>query len=290
MALVEDVPATQQAISRQIGLLISKFSPWSNLHHAKRILMNLRTSLMETAAHRDTTVRTMLWISKALILRLHDVKDVLELLLDLTADVSHGAVVSRGLGLLLAPDEIFSKENGASIRLLAKQKVFNFCIPRIARDFRGSDNAVKPNLLVALSGLLKYMPTQVIMQEIDILLPLLLQSLELEDADVKAATIYSLSVISRESPTAIEGHMGSMVSRLLKSSVRSAANGPTVRLNALRCLKAFPGKVKDATLLPYRNTVTRGLMTALDDPKRDVRTEAVDCRAAWLGMDEPDSD
>lgn len=28
----------------------------------------------------------------------------------------------------------------------------------------------------------------------------------------------------------------------------------------------------------------------LDDPKRHVRKEAVDCLAAWLDVDEPDDD
>lgn len=32
------------------------------------------------------------------------------------------------------------------------------------------------------------------------------------------------------------------------------------------------------------------LLTALDDPKRDVRKEAVDCRAAWLRLGEGDED
>jgi len=32
------------------------------------------------------------------------------------------------------------------------------------------------------------------------------------------------------------------------------------------------------------------MMTVLDDPKRTVRKEAVDCRSAWLNMDEPEED
>ena len=86
----------------------------------------------------------------------------------------------------LRQNEILSKENGASIRLLAKQKAFNTCVPTIAQDFRKADTAIKPNYLIALSGILKHMPTEVIVSEIDTLLPLLLQSLDLEDSDVKS--------------------------------------------------------------------------------------------------------
>ena len=63
-----------------------------------------------------------------------------------------------------------------------------------------------------------------------------------------------------------------------------------VRLKALCCLHAFPGKVKQSILQPYKVPAVRGMVTALDDLKRDVRKEAVDCRAAWLNMDEPDDD
>ena len=55
-------------------------------------------------------------------------------------------------------------------------------------------------------------------------------------------------------------------------------------------MRVLPGKIKQSTLLPFRSAVTRGLSNVLDDPKRNVRKEAVDCRAAWLALDEPDED
>ena len=63
-----------------------------------------------------------------------------------------------------------------------------------------------------------------------------------------------------------------------------------VRSASLRCLQTFPGKVKDSALLPYRKAVIRGLLTVLDDPKRAVRKNAVDCRSKWFDLDEPDED
>ena len=192
--------------------------------------------------------------------------------------------------MLLAPDEILCKENGATVRLLANQKVFNVCVPTIAERFRNADTKAKPNFLIALSGLLKFMPTGVIMPEIDTLLPLLLQSLDLEDDDVKAATIQNLAVVSQENSQAIEGHIGSLITRLLKSAGNPKLNSTTVRQNALRCLRIIPGNAKESNCLPYRNAVTRGLLLVLDDPKRQTRRDAVECRAAWLKLDEPQSD
>ena len=290
LALAEDVPPIRQAILRQIGLLTNKFLPSQETKDITNYMRNLVSGLLETTTLSENAVRVVFWEARGLVLRLAQTEEIIERLLALLSNTEYGLASARGFGMLLAPDEILSKENGAKIRLLAKQKVFNICVPTIARDFRRANTSIKPNYLIALSGILKHMPTEVLMPEIDTLLPLLLQSLDLEDAGVKAATIQSLTVISQESPKAVEGHMGSLVSRLLKSASDPKVNTTSVRHNALRCLRIFPGRVKDSALLPYKNNVTRGLLGVLDDPKRAVRKEAVECRAAWFNMDEPQSD
>ena len=264
--------------------------PSNEVHHAIEITRNLIVSLSEATAVSENAMRIVFWISRAVVLRLSSIEDVLNRLLGLLSKSGCGSLSACGFGLLLSPDPILSKENGASIRLLAKQKVFNICIPAIAANFRNSNTSMRPNYLIALSGILKYLPTEVVMQEIDTLLPLLLQSLDLDDSDVKVATIQSLTVIGQEDPKAVEEHINSLVTRLLDAVSNPKANLPGVRLNALRCLRILPGRVKDSNLLRHKNAVTSGLTVVLDDPKRNVRKEAVECRASWLNMDEPQSD
>ncbi|KAL9130058.1 MAG: hypothetical protein Q9217_001662 [Psora testacea] len=290
LAIAEDFAPVRQTISRQIGLIVNKFMPSKDIHYATDLLFNLITSLTETTTLSENAIRSVFWISKAMVLRLSNPDEVLKRLLGLLSNSVCGSTSARGFSLLLAPDEVMSKENGATIRLLAKQKVFSICLPTIAANFRTTDTSNRPNYLVALSGILKYTPTEAVIQEIDILLPLLLQSLDLKDSDVKVATIQTLIVISQECPKAVDGHISSLVTRLVTAASNRTANPPSVRLNALRCLRAFPGKIKDSNLLPHKNTVTSRLMTVLDDPKRSVRKEAVECRAGWFNMDEPQSD
>ena len=293
IALAEDVAPIRQATLRQIALIINKFMLSKDLHYATEILYRIIAGLVETTSLSENAVRVIFWISKALVLRLHSTDEVLNHLLSLLSHNTYGLACARGFSLLLAPDEILTKENGATIRLLAKQKIFTASIPAIARTIQAADinKASKPNYLVALTGILKYMPTEITMQEIETLLPLLLQSLDIDDSDVKAATIQTLTIISQESPEAVESHIGSLVARLLQAASDWKVNrSAAVRLNALRCLRIFPGRIKDSTLLPYKGTVTGGLMGVLDDPKRGVRKEAVECRASWYNMDEPQSD
>lgn len=290
LALTEQLALTHLSILRQIGLLISKFLAPSSLERPKDIFQKLISEFNQGRKVSDSQIRTIFWIAKALVLQMQFLDEVTGSLLSLLSHESCGLKVAQAFGLLVSPDEVLAKENGARIRPLAKQKIFHICIPKFEEGFRSSDPWSQSNYLIALSGVLKHVPAAVLMQESQTLLPMLLQSLELPDPDVKAATIENLTIISEENAVAVEGHVGSMVARLLKAAVNPSLNAPSVRRNSLRCLHVLPGKIKDSVLLPSRNRVIRDLLAALDDSKRDIRKEAVECRAAWLGMDEPESD
>ena len=226
LALAENVPAIRLSILRQLSLLINKFLRPEDIHLGSDILLKSSTDLLETKRFPENAVRVIFWIAKALILRLANTTEVLDRLLSLLSNPTYGLHSAQGFSLTLAPDEILSKVNGATIRLLAPQKVFNICAPRIIKDFRQAETSLKSNYLIALSGILQCTPTEVLMSEIETLLPLLLQSLDLQDAGVQAATIESLIVVSLENPKAVEGHVSSLISRLLKAATETKANVP----------------------------------------------------------------
>lgn len=290
LALQEQVPEVQLTILRQIGLFTSKFIPSADVGLVTDLFSTTRAGLTDFNGDQAKRIRVLFWVARSLVLRLANTQAILQDLMGLLKVSSCSRVAARGFGLLLAPDEVVSKEHGAVIRLLAKQRVFSICVPTISEEFRQAEKTTKQNYLIALSGILKYVPTEVVLPEINSLLPLLLQSLDLQDLDVKTATLENLTLVVQESPQAIEEHIGSLISRLLKSVGDPKVNSASTRYSALRCLKILPGKVKEQSLLPYKTAVTRGLMVALDDPKRYIRKAAVDCRAAWFAMDEPASD
>jgi DNA repair/transcription protein MET18/MMS19 len=53
---------------------------------------------------------------------------------------------------------------------------------------------------------------------------------------------------------------------------------------ALKCLGAIPGHLNIAVALRYKTEVLKELQYALNDVKRNVRDEAVKCRAAWFSL------
>ncbi|KAL8943961.1 MAG: hypothetical protein Q9211_000779 [Gyalolechia sp. 1 TL-2023] len=292
LAILESVPVIRSYILKQIALLVNRSSLPEGFHWTFNIM---RDPLRASQLHADTTSTfdvspVIFWVAKALLFKDLRTEEVLEHVLGLLPNTSHGSAYARGFGTLLAPDEILSKEHGAVIRLLAKQKVFSICVPRIAADFRTAESVARPNYLIALSGILRHVPREVMMMEVATLLPLLLQSLDIPDQEVKAATIVNLAMIGQESPGAVEAHIGTLINRLLQSASNVRTSTTKVRYHAVRCLQIFPGKVKESVLLPCRSDVIRGILPVLDDPKRNVRRAAVECRTVWLNMDEADAE
>ncbi|KAJ5698615.1 hypothetical protein N7462_000620 [Penicillium macrosclerotiorum] len=316
-------PATHVASLRQLALLVNKFLSKQDLNIAEKLF---DTIISEKQTLNAPTIRTIFWLSKALVLRLAPTTThILSSLLSLLSypDRQTSASAARGFAILLSDDEVLSVTNGAFIRMLSKQRVFTTVIPLISSRIRevniaGNDDAaqkaesdhIKPAHLTALAGILSTISTDLVMPELPTLLPLLLQSLDLQTPDsvaVRAATLDTLGVIIRDNGVAVIdkcGHVHSLVTRLLKTTEAKAENGavntPRLRVDALKCLyllaaKQIPGDAAPnsrpppsiSPLLPEKNHVLRALRFVLDDPKRDVRKAAVDARGAWLrGVDD----
>ena len=349
----------QQASLRQIALYLNKHLPSSRLEVANELIATCHKSLASTG--KLIWVRLIFVIAKALILR--SAPNSSTILADLVSLLYSGPLSSNekaaaglsshdlletsrvaayGFRTLLSDDEILSMANHAQIRLLAPQRIFQTLIPLIATRFKKSSNSIeKENCLIALSGIISAVPSELVMSDFSTLLPLLLQSLDLHQETVRIATLETFAVMIARSPSALEesGHVPALVKRLLSTatvskpgttsvwgtgnepaggnadgSIRSmmqnssgapqpqriATDVSNVRRLAVRCLLLMPAHIaagsgsRSNPLLALKPAVLQGLMKALDDPKRDVRKEAVDARAAWIrGVDdvhEDDSD
>ena len=322
-------PATNLAFLRHLSLLVNKFLSKEDLHLAAEKFDSLLPPGTEDQKLSPAVIKTVFWLSKALVLRLAPTTtDILKTLLSLllSSDEVTSTTAARGFAVLLSDDEILSPTNGANIRLLSKQRIFTTVIPLISDRIRqvnvaGNNNNntttpshIKPAHLTALSGILSTIPTPLVMPELPTLLPLLLQSLDLQTADsqpVRAATLETLAVIIRDNgvPVIDEcGHVQSLVTRLLNTAAYTspssstsnggAVNSSRLRVEALKCLfllahtpqtdaPAIARAGKLSPLLPVKGQVLRSLRMVLDDPKRDVRKTAVDAGGAWLrGVDD----
>ncbi|KAF8250485.1 ARM repeat-containing protein [Wilcoxina mikolae CBS 423.85] len=284
-------PAHRLALLRIIGLVINKWiKEPTDMEQVKQLTQYLLTSITTNSSDEKASeqLRIVFWITKALLLRAEKFgMETTFTFISLLAHPVFGAIASRGFSVLLDEDEFLNKSNHAVVRMLYKQRTFAQCVPRLVEGFKAADSNAKPNFLVALSNILRAVPSPIITPELPRLLPLLLQSMELLDVGVKEATIETLHITITESADAVKEHVSSVITRLLSACSTSGGNPPRVRAKALRCLKAFPGALRGELLLPYKRQVLKMLQPVLDDPKRAVRKEAVDCRVKWWALDEP---
>ncbi|KAI5289178.1 hypothetical protein KEM54_004286 [Ascosphaera aggregata] len=314
----------QLALSRHLAVLVNKFIPESGMALPSDILSNLLSS--NTSVLSESRALAIFWLSKAMILRLAPkTPQILESLVGFlrSPDVTTSTMAANHFPLLLAPDHLLSAANGANIRLLAKQRVFSIVVPMVSDNVRDvnqsladtptdigkqSFSQVKTSLLTALIGLIAHVPSNLLVSEISTLLPLFLQTLDLEALEsvkIKFITLATLSLFIEENGISLineAGYVESLVKRLTAVGIapkpyRKTSNPPHIRIRALRCLRLIAQNQsrsdftrKSSPLLALRDSVIYGLRPSLDDPKRDVRKAAVDARAAWFRDVDPTTD
>lgn len=114
------------------------------------------------------------------------------------------------------------------------------------------------------------------------LIPLLIQSLSLPDSTLRVSTLETFRLAVTEAPDAMTPHVRAIISTLLGLLDAAGQRNPLeVRIAALKCLAQIPVVLPKDVLQPHMQFVLKQLAKPLDDKKRLVRKEAVDCRAKW---------
>ncbi|KAI9888639.1 MAG: hypothetical protein M1814_006579 [Vezdaea aestivalis] len=285
---------------QQIAIIVNKRFTASESEWLATLGTSLIKSISATEASNPNTIAdiwVLLGLVRGLLLRLDlRVFDLLSSMVLVLSHESHGALFAKLISILLTPDPLISKRNHCIIRMLYPQRLFTFMLPLLAAPFEQGATAsaeVKRNHLIAIARMLAFLHSEIVLPFAETLLPLLLQGIDQSDPDVKAASIDTLREMFISKTGGIESHLRAIVRRLLDASNAEGPQGgktEKVRFEALRCLRVLPDIVKQEALIPLKNEVCGGLLGKLDDPRRKVRKEAVECRRAWLGLGEPDDD
>lgn len=275
-------------VARHLSLLINKFlEPKQMQTSLENAGIEVSSLLSDTSDSRAINVAFA--VVKGLVIQGRCgvlTAKYLQLLLQKLPDAKRSFAM-RFAGLL-APDEILSKENHCLVSGLYKQKTYNQMVPAMVDGVRSAETPVKPNYLVALSGILRWLPYSVIEPSLGSLLPPLLQSLDLNDSeeqDVKYSALTIFESLLMHNPSLAAEHSASLITRLLNSTA-APGNQEKVRVKALQCLTLVPRQLKQESVVPYRRPVVKKLLACLDDNKRSVRAEGVKCRSAWLALED----
>ncbi|KAI9173300.1 hypothetical protein H9P43_007431 [Blastocladiella emersonii ATCC 22665] len=225
------------------------------------------------------------WTAKGLLLRSHARGTALAgVLLDLLSGPAAWAraEAARGLGVLIGDcDQVLNRDSFAVVKLLYKQRLFHYCLPRIVA---GAGSGDRDAYLLALGHLLQNVPQQVLLGSVKDLVPLLLAALSATDPDLLVSTASTFALMTKNAPAAVADHVAALVPLLLALANDGGRVHPMrVRIAALNTLAAL-ATLKFAVLFPVKGSVLRGLAGAVDDPKRLVRRAAVNCRAQWYDV------
>lgn len=128
---------------------------------------------------------------------------------------------------------------------------------------------------------MKNVPKQILLTELPPLVPLLIESLSLSDATLKVSTLETFKLAVSEAADVVAPQVRTILPPLLALLEDTSNNSIRVRVAALTCLGQFPAYISKDSLLPHTSYVLKQLKTPLDDKKRIVRKEAVDCRSKW---------
>ncbi|KAI8387304.1 Dos2-interacting transcription regulator of RNA-Pol-II-domain-containing protein [Blakeslea trispora] len=272
--------------SRMIGSLLNKWKNSAALtEYVKSTALALEDIVTQKADNSHCALEVYLWITKALVLRTHSLGyELTDRVIEWCGDSTIQVQVAQGFNILIGDDIIaLNKTTFAISTILYKQRFFSFCLPKLLERFRSAqDDTVKSNYLISLSHLLRNVPKQILLNELPPLVPLLIESLSLEDGELKVSTLETFSLAVEEASDIIAPQIRTILPSLLDLFAPESNNSIRVRVAALSCLAKFPSFIARDALVPHVHFVLRQLKRPLDDKKRVVRKEAVDCRSKWF--------
>ncbi|KAG2233436.1 hypothetical protein INT48_008842 [Thamnidium elegans] len=221
---------------------------------------------------RRSTFVTLVWIVKSLIIKGHRYGfELLDSIIKLCGSPDLGKDAAESFITLLHQDDlILSKPSHATVsvkKLMQCSESVNILQPEL-----------QVNYLLALSHLLQNIPAQVATNEISRLMLPIIVALSSRDKNLILSMLTVAQGIVPDAQETVVQHLGSFIHALLRLTRFQSAN---VRMMALDCLCSLPVKGKPETLSPFKPSVIKELSTALDDKKRIVRKNAVDCREKW---------
>lgn len=187
---------------------------------------------------------------------------------------------ASGFGIIMSDhsDILHPQYTFAESRFLQKQRFFSSNVKNLVKSV-GSEAGDDGPTLLAVSHLVKHVPSAVMVGKAQELMPIILRAMETqENKSVALAALNTASVLIKDAPDVAQRFLREMVPRILKLTQFKGAM--TVRIAALDCiggLESFPFEV----IYPFHKTIIKGLAPALDDHKRKVRREAARVRNAW---------
>ncbi|XP_076650340.1 MMS19 nucleotide excision repair protein isoform X2 [Halictus rubicundus] len=222
-----------------------------------------------------------LWLTKAIITRGScDVDIFLNELTDLFKHDQVGQRLAQEYKDLTSKQEdTLVQENFCTIKIFYKQRVFEHLIKK-NHEFEDSS---RQRYLTALVHLLEEAPVELLFMHLTKLVPLLIESLSLDNERLIFSTLITLKVLLETRHVIFSDKAQCFIPKFLKLISYKTMR---VRIAILECLTNY-SNYPIVLLNIYKQDVLEKLAISLDDRKRLVRKAAVKARTRWFLVGAP---
>lgn len=203
----------------------------------------------------------------------------------------HGRKVAQSFRILLVNSDLITQRNGCTLRLMRNQVLYEQSMKRLLSLWRVSkDKIVKENALIAIAGVLAYMPEAILQENVDHFFPAALSGTDIQNEEWSKSTFITIiRTLVPLCPKTIESHLDSVINRMTDRT-HNTYDSPSdssvkCRVLALEVLRLLAEHVKPALLTGRKFKVVGELDVALDDCSREVRHKAEVAKMIWFNLD-----
>lgn len=268
-------------VSNQLICSLFNRAPIDDKH--KKILRKIFEKLKdEIKDHKHHAVEILGWLSKGLLARGHP--DAAEIFETLSEALDHPRLRYAAMLAFEIVSLEFPQLHLPLLRHLFRQKIFTLAMKYL-------DNKIEKfseHHLAAMAHILRITPFVALRNEKERVGPILFRCIKSTDEPSNASRVLvSLNILNefiKHKNHFIVDHLQHLVGDILQlTNFKSSMEVRISACKSIRMLTIFPLY----TLVPYKQDVILGLTSALDDPKRLVRSAAVEARLAWYLLGEP---
>ncbi|KZC14978.1 MMS19 nucleotide excision repair protein like protein, partial [Dufourea novaeangliae] len=268
-----------------IAVLLNKMSDSSEcfqraLSYLKEKINNSLTS--DTCVEiQQTAASLQIWLTKAIVTKgSYDVEIFLNELTNLFKHDQVGQQIAQEYKCLTNKQEdVLVRENFCNIKIFYQQRVFE----HLLKKNHLFEDSSRQNYLTALVHLLEEVPMELLFMHLTKLVPLLIESLSLDNEQLIFSTLITLRVLLEAKHIIFSDKAQCFIPRFLKLITY---NTMRVRIAALECLMNYCN-YPTILLNTYKQDVLEKLAISLDDRKRLVRKAAVKTRTQWFLVGAP---
>ncbi|KAL3417582.1 hypothetical protein PVAG01_10592 [Phlyctema vagabunda] len=281
-------------------LLVNKFGVLKLSKGPIQYLRSLTEDAQQFREHEADRIYQVLAYTTSAALLSYDpsTQELVSLMLSGLEIPERNIKIARSFRILLAPSDIINENNFCVKRPLAYGLLYRLTVPTITDHLSGANPGTgsRNGYLIALAGILTYMPLQILKDDAARIVPVLLAGTDVDnpgDGDLtKNSCMDGLIRLIPEVPGVIEEHVDSIINRMIERAHNTLAEPsdapPDCRVQALDCLKILALTARPLIILQRKPRVMRELDTALDDVSRTVRRAAERTKMAWFNITEDD--